>query len=132
MMRAFILMFLPMVAIGAERVACPAVLPAEAITVRAPAGWTSVTTSFTRLTGAGMMAGPPESMAELKPDTRDRMNPRWTFAPEYEKWMTCGYGSALQISKRLDDSTTACTVRYVKSEHGGIESATATCKDGKR
>jgi hypothetical protein len=50
-----------------QRTSCPLILPAAAVTVRAPTGWTGYTPSLMRLTGFGMMAGPPESMTYLVP-----------------------------------------------------------------
>lgn len=128
-MRALILALLPVAAIGAEPVTCPPELPAGSVAVHAPAGWSVFPPDRVTLTGAGMMAGPPESMTDLAPTKADRTVVTWTFTDRGEKWLTCSYGSRdVRISKRLDDAVTECRVHYVKSKFGsGIERVTVAC-----
>ena len=139
-MRTYLLTLalLPIAALGGTETSCPASLPAEALTVRAPAGWTGYSPSTMPLSYAGIMAGPPESYSYLKPfkqrSYRGGSVNTWIFPEVPEKWLYCRYdGSiAIQISKRLDDAATECTVRFAKSKFGGIESAVAACTSEKR
>lgn len=73
-MRTILLIFtlLPGAALASSETACPASLPAESLQVRAPDGWTGYSPSILRLSGAGMMAGPPQSMTYLVPDKSSR------------------------------------------------------------
>lgn len=68
-MRSFLLILaiLPVAAFGATTASCPVSLPADALTVRAPGGWTGYSPSTMRLSYAGMMAGPPDSFSYLVP-----------------------------------------------------------------
>jgi hypothetical protein len=61
------LALLPCAAIAEPKASCPLVLQQEAVDVRAPVGWTGYSSGIMRLTGYGMMAGPPESMTYLVP-----------------------------------------------------------------
>ncbi len=103
---AYALLLVPAVALAQQRVECPVTLAAGAVTVTAPNGWTGGTsTSALRLAGAGMMAGPLESMTDLAP-YESRVASRgsvatWRFAAGGEKWLTCGYGSGVEIARRL-------------------------------
>ena len=132
------LALLPMAAFGATQTSCPPSLPAEAMNVHAPAGWKSSSSSEMPLSSAGMMAGPPGSFAYLVPydqrKVKDGFVHTWIFPDRPEKWLYCRYddSSSIQISKRLDDAATECTVRFTKSKYGGIESAVAECTAGKR
>lgn len=138
-MRTYLLTLalLPLAALAETKTACPASLPSEALTVRAPAGWTGYSPSTMHLSYAGIMAGPPESYSYLRPLTQKTVHGgsvnTWTFPDRMEKWLYCRYDNAtsIQISKRLDDSATECTVRFSKSKFGGIESAVAVCNSGK-
>jgi hypothetical protein len=134
MMRALWIALLAAPALAAPPVSCPLTLPQEAVEVKAPAGWRGHSSSFVRLTGYGMMAGPPESMTYLVPHrTRNLKNgaaTTWVFAPEDEKWLYCTYdgSSAIQISRRMDEASTECELSYKKSKFGGIGEMTAVCR----
>ena len=138
-MRTFLLALAlaPIVACGATTTACPASLPAPALTVRAPSGWVGHSPSAMPLSDAGFMAGPPDSFAYLVPfkqkKTASGSVEIWIFPDRPEKWLYCRYddSSSIQISKRMDDTATKCTVRFTKSKYGGIDSAEAECT-GKR
>lgn len=113
----------------AAPVSCPLTLPREVLGVRAPQGWTGHTPSLMRLTGFGMMAGPPESMAYLVPTKRKPGASTWLFDRGEEKWLYCTYdgSAAIQISRRLDDAATVCELSHKKDEHGSIMEMMATC-----
>ncbi len=115
--------------------ACPAALHGETVTVRAPSGWRGASQPVIRLVAAGMMAGPPESRADLVPYRQRRIKHgtalTWVFDGG-EKWFVCAYGSsAVQIAKRLDDSTTQCTVRQTETGLPTTANAVVECSTEK-
>jgi len=134
-MRAALLWLVALPAM-AETVSCPAVLPREAVEVRAPAGWTGYSSAIMRLTGYGMMAGPPASMADLVPVSEKKAKGRttlaWRFAAGAEKWLYCTYdgSAAIQISKRLDDAATECELSHKRDSYGSIADMVAVCRPG--
>lgn len=114
--------------------ACPLALPPEALAVHAPPGWTGYTPSLMRLTGYGMMAGPPKSMAYLVPSssrkTKTGAASTWLFGTGDEKWLYCTYGgsSVIQIARRLDDTATECTLTHKETRQEGIAEIAAVCR----
>lgn len=132
-MRTLLLMaLLPLSARAAD--SCPLVLQKEAVEVRAPAGWAGYSPSIMRLTGYGMMAGPPQSMTYLVPGgskkAKGRSSSTWGFAGGDEKWLYCTYdgGGAIQISKRMPDAATECELSHKKDEFGSIADMRADCR----
>jgi hypothetical protein len=117
-----------------EKASCPLELPRETVGVNAPAGWRGYSSSVVRLTGFGMMAGPPESMTYLVPagskKRKSGATTIWRFDGGDEKWMYCTYdgSSAIQISRRLSDSATECQLSYREDRPGNIVSMEAVCK----
>lgn len=112
-------------------VSCPMTLPQATVAVRPPAGWRGYAPpSFVRLTSFGMMAGPPETMTYLVPDSSAKRSNTWRFAAGEEKWLYCAYdgSAAIQISKPLDRAATACTISYKETKQEGITAMTAVCK----
>lgn len=124
---------LPMIA-AAQTESCPLTLPAEALTVRAPAGWTGYTPSFVRLTGYGMMAGPPESMTYLAPPGSRKLKgsvaASWRFGGGDEKWLYCTYDSSstIQISKRMHDAAKVCELSHTEDAYRNIKGMRVTCR----
>lgn len=119
---------------AAETVSCPPVLPREAITIHAPVGWKGYSSSIIRLTGYGMMAGPPESLADLVPwgsrKLKGGATSTWKFGAGDEKWLYCTYdgSAAIQISKRLSDAATHCELSHKRDEHGSMSEMVAVCR----
>jgi len=117
-----------------EKVFCPLELPKESVGVSAPAGWRGYSSGVVRLTGFGMMAGPPESMTYLVPaDSKKRRSGAttiWRFSGGDEKWIFCTYdrSAAIQISKRLQDSATECRLTYREDRPGNIVEMEAACR----
>jgi hypothetical protein len=128
------LALLPCATIAEQKASCPLVLQQEAVDVRAPAGWKGYSSGIMRLTGYGMMAGPPESMTYLVPDGSRKLKhgaaDTWRFARGEEKWLYCTYdgSAAIQISRRLDDGATECGLSHKKDEHGSIGEMVAVCR----
>lgn len=127
----------PTMAIGADNsTPCPLTMPAEAITVHAPHGWTGATPSFLRLNRGGLMFGPPAKMAYLVPD-KSKSTPTKTvltfsFDEGDEKWLYCTYSDAVQLARRLPDAATECTVTSVKNTYGGFDQMSAKCNNAAR
>lgn len=117
-------------AVADEKTSCPLVLQPDAVVVRAPAGWKGYSPSLMRLTGYGMMAGPPESLAYLKPYESKPRASRWVFDGGGEKWLYCTYdnSASIQISKRLGDNATECTLTYKRTKLEGIVAMEAICR----
>lgn len=115
-------------------VVCPLVVKEGAIRiVRPPTGWIATSHSLARLTSGGLMRGHPDQIGYLRPEKTTLFNGGGTASNEFgsgeEKWLWCGYGgtNALQLSKRLPDSATECTVTHKESERDGITSLYAEC-----
>jgi hypothetical protein len=113
---------------------CPAKIPATAFRAdRPPEGWLGFVPSQMHLSAAGMMAGPPESMTYLVPNRQTRDTQTWLFEKgDGERWLWCAYGGTggVQLSRRLDDRATSCTVTSKNQKRDGILafSASVMCK----
>jgi hypothetical protein len=125
---------LPLAAAAEQKTSCPMVLQKEAVTVSAPAGWRGYSPGIMRLSGFGMMTGPPESMTYLVPADSAKgkagATSVWRFAGGDEKWMYCTYdgSAAIQISKRLANAATECQLSYKEDRPGNIVEMQAVCK----
>lgn len=119
---------------AAKETPCPLVLPRTTVEVNAPFGWTGYTPSIMRLTGYGMMAGPPDSMTYLVPSRskklKDRSASTWLFVRGEERWLYCTYddSSAVQISKRLADGAETCTLSHKRDRFGSIGHMAVECQ----
>jgi hypothetical protein len=101
------------------RAACPPTVAAAAFKPdQVPNGWVGAIPQDARLTGAGLLWGPPNESGYLKPDETRTTGPaarrvnitRWRLEVphSYETWMYCKYGS-LQLSKRVPPESIECT-----------------------
>lgn len=118
---------------GAQQATCPDVL-AEGSTsiIRAPAGWTP-STGLARLSSAGMMSGPPGTLAYLVPAStvsgKNQSIDTWAFRAGDEKWLWCGYGGeSLQLAKRMDDKATECKLTGERDKHRHLQRISVACK----
>ena len=117
-----------------ETIACPLVLPKTTVDVKAPTGWTGYSPTIVRLTGYGMMAGPPDSMTYLEPSGSKKLKngsvSTWLFSKGEERWMYCTYdgSGAIQISRRLADDATECSLSYKRDKFGSIGEMIVACK----
>lgn len=136
MMHAAIATFLalaPMLA-SAQQESCPLLLPEGAITVaRPPAGWVTGPKSLVRLTGAGVMRGPPHGMAYLVPSGDRKIKgghvTTFAFQPGEEKWLWCEYGTAAtQIARRMSDAATTCALTTKEERRGVYTEVKVVCK----
>lgn len=134
MVHALILALLAPSAAADDRASCPLVLPRSTVEVKAPPGWVGYSPSIMRLTGYGMMGGPPESMTYLVPSSSknakgDAVN-TWAFAAGEEKWLYCTYddSSAIQISTRMADWATECSLTHQRASLGSITRMEAKCR----
>jgi hypothetical protein len=119
------------------RVTCPPSLAAAAFKPdRVPAGWVGAVPQDTRVSGAGLLWGPPDESGYLKPDEAKTTGPagrrvnstRWRLAVphSYETWMYCAYGP-LQLSKRIPPEATECTASSTGSS-GAFDEVVFACK----
>lgn len=134
MIPALLLAALALPAAADEAHTCPLVLPRTTVEVKPPVGWTGYSPSIVRLTGYGMMAGPPDSMTYLVPSgskkLKDGSISTWLFSKGEERWVYCTYddSGAIQISRRLADDATECTLSYNRDKFGSIGEMTVACK----
>jgi len=111
---------------------CPLTLPQTTVAVQSPAGWRGyVPGTLIRLTGFGMLAGPPESMAYLVPDAgSNKQATTWSFERGEEKWLYCTYdgSSAIQIAKPMPPAATTCTITYQETKLRLVTGMQVVCK----
>lgn len=116
---------------------CPRELPASSIQIRAGAEWRPFVEFSLPLHSASMSSGPPESLSQLRGvDLHQRGEPPSTLYEfgkvgyERGKWLACNYGEAgeLTISRRLDDSLTACTITHFKGRANQPRRIDVSCK----
>jgi hypothetical protein len=131
--------FTPLSAFASMQVVCPTEIPQASLKLTdTPARWTPHVASPIYLHAAGAAAGPPETLAQLRPDRSTYADGKATWKVTFNlqghfprgKWLECGYGAHNQIvlSKRLPDTTTTCTVDYRKGEHAGEHALTILCQ----
>jgi len=135
MMRALMLTILATPAlVAAQDLSCPLLLPDRAVEVaHPPAGWLRSSNGPARLTGGGLMSGHPTLRGYDKPAQIKKMKggrvSTWSFVAGEEKWFYCAYGStAIQLSKRMDDAATECSVVAKDDKLGGLAEMTVACK----
>jgi hypothetical protein len=117
-------------AVAAPAVYCPLTLPRATVTVMAPQGWSGYTPpSLVRLTGFGLMAGPPATMSYLVPLSSTKGKTTWRIG-EGPRWLYCTYdhGTAIQISRPLPETGTSCTITYEETKQEGITAMSAVCR----
>lgn len=132
-LRVYAFCALPALA-SAQHAECPLILPEGAIDIKqAPAGWLATSPSLARLTGGGMLSGPPKDMAYLVPAASKAIKAGskeiWHFDSGEQKWLYCSYGTAaLQLSKRMDDAASECTITTREERKGVIASLAVDCR----
>lgn len=114
---------------------CPLTVADGSVAVQAPAGWVGSTSqAVLHLSEFGMMAGAPDTMTYLVPSSG---NPgkavgssTWVFAAGDEKWLYCRYGGTglVQLSKRLDEAATSCTITSTSDKRGAVTRAAVACE----
>ena len=127
---AISLLWLPARASAGEMsAACPASIPAETFAPgRPPSGWTAFVSSKLHLTGAGMRAGPPAEMEYLVPNEQGREFQAYDFQKgDRQRWLWCSYNGGMQISRRLDDGATKCTITETRRKKD-LTSAAVKCQ----
>ncbi|WP_371874503.1 STY0301 family protein [Duganella rivi] len=121
------------------RIACPTVVPAAAIQVtQSPAGWVARPSWDFRLSSAGFNNGPPEKLADLKPDTVVDKGKRSVETWQFDKdefadglWLVCGYGGAageITLAKRMQAGYSSCSVSYGPSPKAGSRTIEIACR----
>lgn len=131
-MKALLLLLLSPAA-AADNTSCPLELPAESISIRAPAGWLGTVPALLRLADAGVMLGHPGAKGYLVPDrstsSKSGGTRTYLFAAGEERWLWCAYGSlSPQLARRLSDANTECTLTYQEGEYTGITQMDVSCR----
>lgn len=119
-----------------QHIDCPPEIKRDTIQItRAPAGWTPFYLKEFEpglpLNSAGLMWGPPSSLAMSKPSWSRKVGGKhvvgWSELGGQgsgEKWLACYYGDHGQndaiLSQRIDDGVTECTVTYTKKREARI------------
>lgn len=121
-----------------KMVQCPGELAATSVKVEpAPEGWTPYIPSVIYLSSAGLMAGPPAMIAELKPysDTNEKGKSvaLWKLggAPYPEGlWLSCGYGAKgeVTLSKQIGGEYKECTITSKKGKKAFSADIEVSCK----
>lgn len=130
---------IPLAAFASEHVVCPTEIQQASLKLTdTPAPWTPHVASPIYLHAASAAAGPPETLAQLRPDRSTYAEGKASWKVTYNleghfprgKWLECGYGTYNQIvlSKRLPDTTTSCTVTYRKGDHAGEHALKIACR----
>lgn len=134
MILVLLLATLALPAAANQAATCPLVLPKTTVEVNPPSGWTGYSPAIVRLTGYGMMAGPPDTMTYLRPSGAKKQKngsvSTWLFSKGEERWMYCTYddSGAIQISRRLADDATECTLSNKRDKFGSIGEMSVVCK----
>lgn len=118
---------------AAETVSCPLILPAEALTVRAPPGWYGSAPTFLRLQGGAVMRGHPDKEGYLVPSRTNKIKggsvQTFIFDVGEERWLWCAYGNGSpQLSRKLSAAATECVVTVRETRQDGVTETTALCR----
>jgi hypothetical protein len=108
---------------------CPAKIPANSFVPAAvPKGWTGFVPRPLFLTGAGMMAGPPEELEYLVPNKTFRQRQVFDFQHgDRQRWMWCLYSDGVQLSQRLNEEAARCTITTTGKIADASLNATVKC-----
>lgn len=118
------------------RLSCPALLDARTIRLDPGSqGWKPFVPSSLLVQTGRIIIGSPETLSFTKPsfstDGRYQNAATWRIrnVPGLEKWLTCGYGAAgeLSLSKALPPDVFVCTVTTSKDIGSKVTSVTAQC-----
>lgn len=107
---------------------CPTRIPSASIKPDEPVKGFITTTQQMHLLSAGMMMGGPETHDYVQPDTATDQRQVFKFdRGDGQRWLYCFYGG-VELTKRLDDRATLCTLttRTMKPENN--LSASVVCK----
>jgi hypothetical protein len=119
-----------------SKLACPESINSATISANETISpWTLQTDKQLRLSGAGFMAGPPESKMVLiettSSQTRTTLTETWKFVGPYPngKWLVCYFEQGLAgLSKRIDDDKTECSIVYQKLPKRRFQLGHIKCK----
>ncbi|XLZ68826.1 STY0301 family protein [Massilia sp. SR12] len=122
---------------GSCHASCPAQIsqPSVAITDVAD-GWRPYIAAPLYLHSVAISDGPPERLGQLKGRQVRSDSNAWTdtydlHGPYPEgKWLQCSYGmlNEIVLSRRLDDSITACTIEGKKGGKAGQNVFSVACR----
>jgi hypothetical protein len=118
-------------------ITCPDELAPSAIRVNGGAQWRPFVAYPLKLYSAGMSAGPPETLSQLRGvDLQRKGEPDKTLYElagggfEQGKWLDCNYGAAgeISISRRLDDKFSSCVVAHFARNPSERQRVEVMCK----
>ena len=80
-----------------------------------------------------MMSGDPKQMQYLVPASSKKVRgggaSTWNFDRGEQKWLYCTYGKmAVQLARRMDDTSTSCEVTVKREQEDAIAAITAICR----
>ncbi len=110
---------------------CPLRIPGSAVKPDKPvAGWTTTVAEQLHLSGAGMLAGAPETKTYLVPKKDTKTAQTYSFrAGEGERWLWCAYGAGgVELVRKLDDKVTSCTITTKTKKRENTLSASVVCQ----
>lgn len=121
-------MHVPHAHAGDMSATCPSRLGSSATKPGAPVADWITTPQQMHLEAAGMSFGPPESEKYNIPVENTKTRQVFVFDKgDGQRWFWCGYGGA-QLSRRLDDRATRCTITYKTKRPENNLSATVLCE----
>lgn len=116
---------------GDMSASCPLRLAGTVVKADKPVeGWITTVAEQLHLTGAGMLAGAPETKMYLVPQKDTKTTQTYAFSKgEGERWLWCSYGGAggIELARKLDDKATTCTITSKKKADNTL-SASVACR----
>lgn len=113
--------FLPACLIAsAQALQCPAEISAASVKIEpVPKDWVAWTPARLKLSSAGLMAGAPQTMTDLKPYSISNNKRQSVAVWEFDSavypdgvWLSCSYGAQgeVMLSRKIETSYRKCTV----------------------
>lgn len=118
-------------------IGCPPELASSVIQINAGPGWRPFVAAPLPLHSAGMSAGPPQSLSQLRGMDLQRKgeSPKTLYelggvGYEEGKWLDCSYGRAgeVSISRRLDDALSSCVITHSARSRSQRERIEISCR----
>ncbi|AQR71372.1 hypothetical protein BZG29_25910 [Janthinobacterium sp. LM6] len=127
----FILLTVAAPAAIAQVPQCPHELSPASVQVRPASGWLGIVPARLLLSGAGIVAGPPdvEPRAELRGDTgrlgKYVTETTYPHLKSMEKWLLCTYGRGgeIELAYRLPVQADRCVIRISRNQYNDTDIA---------
>lgn len=127
----------PCNATGAATPTCPEKISEPSVTLtNVGGGWRTFIASPLYLHSVTPTDGPPERLGQLMGMQVRTAQNGWVDTYDLSgpfpdgKWLQCSYGmlNEIVLSKRLDDSVTACTIKGMKGDKAGQNVFSVECR----